>query len=263
VRAGPAKPAAPAELLPEISYVQAPLPEAESQLRERLLGKVLELKRLDAFAVLGVPRSASAAEIKKAYYQLAREWHPGKRDSAASAEVRELAYEIYQLLTQAHDTLTSRDDRERYLRELEQGRVQKEIGPQVARMMSAEQRFRRGQELIRKGDFTSAREELEKAVKQAPQEGEFHAYLGWAIFRESGSKSAADRALEELNASARLSPGRDVTHLFSGYIYKALKDMDRAEEHFEKALECNPGCKEALEELSVIAWAHKLTQKAH
>jgi DnaJ family protein A protein 3 len=55
-------------------------------------------QRKDYYEILGVPKNASAKEIKKSYYQLAKKYHPdtNKADSNSSKKFQEVseAYEV-------------------------------------------------------------------------------------------------------------------------------------------------------------------------
>jgi len=60
------------------------------------------------YDLLGVEKDATTAQIKKAYYKLAREWHPDKNPDDPKAEDK------FKELTQAYEVLSDTEKRERY-----------------------------------------------------------------------------------------------------------------------------------------------------
>ena len=62
----------------------------------------------DLYEVLGVPKDASADDIKKAYRKLARKYHPDRNPDDASAEER------FKEISHAHDVLSDPQKRKQY-----------------------------------------------------------------------------------------------------------------------------------------------------
>ena len=64
------------------------------------------LARKDYYDILGVPRNASAKDIKKSYYQLAKKYHPdtNKNDPNAQKKFQEVS-EAYEVSITTYSTL--------------------------------------------------------------------------------------------------------------------------------------------------------------
>ena len=120
--------------------------------------------------------------------------------------------------------------------------------------MNAELQFQKGKVFLKKRDYTSARESFGWAAKLVPEEGEYLAYLGWALFLAADNKQGNDAltAVRNLKKAAALNPSLEVTQLFLGAVYKEQKLRDIAALHFRKALEINPESLEARRELSLL-----------
>jgi len=230
----------------------------EGLLRERLAARVAAMRKQDHYEVLGVPTTAKPEDIHESYLLLAREFHPDKLAGSASAEIRQLTEQIYNLVTLAHDTLMDPPEREKYKAALDAGAVKGEgVGQDVSRILNAEGRFQRGEELLRQKNWSEAYQAFSEAVELYGEEGEFHAFKGWARFQMDPERNAVE-ALRELERAIQLNPKSDRTYLFAGYIHKATGRTDLAEQHFEKAIQVNPSCDEALKELSLLTWAARL-----
>ncbi|MBS2030956.1 MAG: response regulator [Deltaproteobacteria bacterium] len=240
-------------LLPELSAVISLHISAEERaLRERLAAATVALKKKDYFQMLGVAPNASADAIKQAYFVLAKEYHPDRVYRSASAEVRNLANEIYQLLSTAYETLKDPEERERYVSDLAKG-IKKDVSDEVSKILAAEGKFQRGEELLRKRQYSAAHDAFQEAVGLYDQEGEFHAFLGWTLFQtDPRNPDVARRAMDDIERAIRLNPKVDKSYLFLGYIHKATGRPDKAEQQFERAIQCNPDCTEALRELRLL-----------
>jgi DNA-binding response OmpR family regulator/curved DNA-binding protein CbpA len=250
-RPATAKPRPADSLLPELSGVTSldKLSSVESNRREQLAAKVAQMRQQDFFEVLGVDRNADREAVKRAYFVKAKEYHPDRHFSKASGETRALAQQMYELISQAHDTLTDPGERARYLQGLDQG-DKPQVGPDVSKLLAAEGKFQRGEELMRQRSYTEALRLFDEAIGLYADEGEFHAWRGWALFQSNPART--EESMVAIEQAIRLNPKQDKSYLFLGYILKAAGRPDKAEKQFEKAIQCNPDCTEALRELRLL-----------
>jgi len=65
---------------------------------------------VDYYKVLNIQRSATKNEIKKAYYKLAKEWHPDKH----KGDDKEVAEEKFKKISEAHQVLSNEESRDVY-----------------------------------------------------------------------------------------------------------------------------------------------------
>ncbi|KAL1514571.1 hypothetical protein AB1Y20_003665 [Prymnesium parvum] len=71
--------------------------------------RIKQKGKVDDYKILGVVRSASAREIKKAYHKLAMKWHPDK-----NPDDKEAASEKFKKIARAYEVLGDEDTRRRY-----------------------------------------------------------------------------------------------------------------------------------------------------
>lgn len=221
--------------LPELSASHPSSQGDDEEIRSRLSAKLEELSALNHFQVLGVPPSATTEEIKRAYFNLARHYHPEKFEG--SEEAKRLTGEVYRLLTHAQEVLVSPGERGAYERSLHQTEPPRSSHDTLA----AENHFHRGEQLARSGKFVAAVEALEEAVRLQPQEGPFRAWLGWSRFRANpDNPQALAQALASLEQAAHLSPHSEWSYLFTGLVHQALGRPDKALKSLKQAQACNP-----------------------
>ena len=94
---------------------------------------------------------------------------------------------------------------------------------------------------------------LEKAVKLYQEEPEYLCYLALAKFKAaSGDAALLSQANELIQKAIRLNANLDKAHLFHGYMLKEAGRLREAGKRFERAIQCNPDCTEALRELRLV-----------
>ncbi|MBX3044978.1 MAG: DnaJ domain-containing protein [Candidatus Kapabacteria bacterium] len=71
------------------------------------------MKVIDYYKVLGIPRTASADDVKRAYYKLARKYHPDHTENDSKS------LDKFLLIREAYFNLADIDNRIKYKFELE------------------------------------------------------------------------------------------------------------------------------------------------
>jgi tetratricopeptide (TPR) repeat protein len=162
-----------------------------------------------------------------------------------------MANSLFQRIGEAYETLSNKVKRQRYLLELQGDK--REDRDEAKIIIEAENAFQRGVVLLNKNNFAQAHKELEKAVNLYQEEPEYLCYLGWAKFKSAaGDAIMLEQAKELIQKSIRLNPNLDKGHLFHGYMLKEAGRLPEAEKKFERAIQCNQKCTEALRELRLI-----------
>ncbi|MEW5901635.1 MAG: DnaJ domain-containing protein, partial [Acidobacteriota bacterium] len=88
-------------------------PGHEAQLEEVRAFKE-KLLTSNYYQILGVTKASSEEDIKRAYFQLARKFHPDRFDRSMPAGERALIEDVFDKITKAYRTLTSRELRKGY-----------------------------------------------------------------------------------------------------------------------------------------------------
>jgi curved DNA-binding protein CbpA len=164
---------------------------------------------LSHYDLLGVARDAPAEEIRRAYFDKSRLFHPDLRHRPDLAALEKELTAVFERLKIAHDTLADANAREEYDRGLDEnvGAVFAEEGTAdpAARRQLAARNFERALELITAKDYSPAVELLQEAVRFAPDRVEYRFRLGEVQLKNA---NWVDRGLENLKEATRLAPSR-------------------------------------------------------
>jgi tetratricopeptide (TPR) repeat protein len=163
--------------------------------------KYVALDELDFYALLGLARDAAPAAVRRAYLDAAKRYHP---DALARAgldrETREKAGRVFTAIGKAHAVLSDPKRRRSYDASLDSD----ETDLDAERLAAAETNYRKGEILMRQGNFRGALEFLRPAVELWPEDATYQGSLGWALFKAAPSDPI--RAREHLERALALDP---------------------------------------------------------
>jgi DNA-binding response OmpR family regulator/tetratricopeptide (TPR) repeat protein len=272
-RRGAPAPASPTASPPAGFVAAVAPPQTSGALSGGQLSMVAETVRTqDYFWTLGIDHDASPTDVDRAYDSHARSFHPD-RYRHSSDEDRKVAREIFDRLGEAHRTLRDPARRRSYVAKLERGGSDRDpegadsvtdvssfIDAPVASSASnaaARSLYEAGVEHLRGRRHHEAVEAFRQAARLVPNEAEYRASLGWALFREAPADARAGRAaLAELRRAVQLDARNRRAAEYLAQIYAQTGQSELAIQELERLLELDPTAHDAAEELRRLRALH-------
>jgi len=202
------------------------------------------------FEMLGLAAGASIDEVKNAYFQLAKAWHPD-RLPAALADSRDACARVFARLSEAHQTLSDPETRTRYARLMKEGGDTPEQQQEIANVVSAAVEFQKAEICLKKNDLAQAETLARHAVQLDPVQAEYRALLAWleALKPEAQSLEATQVQIEALAEAIKTNPRCERAYLYRAMLYKRQHRDGLAFKDFQNVVELNPKNIEAQREI--------------
>lgn len=202
-------------------------------LRREVLERHAALRELDHYGVLGIDREADAGAVKRAYLTAAKRFHPDALSGQGLSDVREQATALFARVARAYATLSDSRTRKDYDAELD-GHATTDAD----RIANAEALYRKGEILLKAGDFAGAVPFLKPAVELWPDEPVYRSALGWALFKKTPPD--LEGAQDQLEAAVSGGDDNATAHLRLSIVLKEAGDADGATRHAARAKAIDP-----------------------
>jgi DNA-binding response OmpR family regulator/tetratricopeptide (TPR) repeat protein len=259
--------APPVSSLPVLGAPATPPPTTAPLASGQLSMMLQTVRTQDYFWALDVERDAPPADIDRAYEALARSFH-ADRYRLSPEDDRKAAQEIFDKLAEGHRTLRDPVKRKAYVAKLTRAEdaAGEEVPPERARSMTpfipssapaaspsnaaARALYEVGLEHLKARRHHEAVEALRQAARLVPNEADFRAALGWALFRQAPADARAGRAaVAELRRALQLDERHRPAAQHLAEIYAQTGQPDLAVQELERLLAIDPGATEVAEEL--------------
>lgn len=209
------------------------------------------------YEVIQMPTTASADEIKNAYYALARRYHPDRFHLKSGTPLHAKISSAFARITQAYETLTDANARLAYDQAMERARqfakttakpaapeadVADEINFDEASHAASESdrpeyNFREGVAALQQGRINAAITYLASAARLLPDEARYRAHYGRALAASDATRRLAEN---EMQAAVKLEPGNADFRTMLAELYFELKFNRRAQTEVDRALALDP-----------------------
>ncbi len=230
--------------------------EWEKHLQQRLEW----LQEATHYQVLGIGETAGTAEIKQAYYALAKKYHPDLFfGQEFSPKARSCVFDLFEKIRKAHEVLKDPASREKY----DQQRRYQQAAPAGTEggagsaqeaQGEAESYYQQGTQRIEQADYEGALPFLRYAVTLAPDVPLYRSALARALRHNPRYKKEAE---ENFLRCIELDPRQADYYVELGLFYKAAGFPKRAENQFRSALQRDPRNRTAQLELKLLAAGEK------
>lgn len=244
---------------PRPAPARAKRSSAEARETEALIKQKLLDARGDHFQVLGVATSATAEQIRGAYFNLARKLHPDRLSSLGITDDNRDAQRLFAQINTAFAVLNDPKQREEYQRVLSRGgeeavRAENAQAEELAgRVMRAEEAFRRGEMALRRNALEQAVADFGEAADLQPKEAEYQAMFAWAKFAAAPDKTAlANDTRKALQRAAESDDQSPTARFYLGRVERMLGREREALQHFQAVLMIKPNHAEAASEARVL-----------
>lgn len=209
--------------------------------------------RADCFALLGVPRTASTDEVKAAFLELAKVFHPDRLPASLHHLLSKMRA-VFESVREAYETLQNESSRAIYEAGLvgEKPPTENKLSP----AQEAAEAYKRGETLFRKRDYAGAELEYHRAYFLDSKANSLAAEA-WAIHLNPERREQAPVAKQMMIEAAKKDPNCERAQYQLGVIARVEGDMDRAEKHFREAVRLSPRHLEANQELRLIQMRKK------
>jgi tetratricopeptide (TPR) repeat protein len=205
------------------------------------------------YQILGITKQATEEDIKKAYFQLARKFHPDRFDRSTPASDRAKIEDVFDKITKAYRTLTSRELRKVY--DIKTPAAGAEgSGKDVFK--KADTKFRQAKTLYNQGRFEDAVFLLEEVVRLDKTKGPYFLLLALA---ETKIPAFRRKSEGHFVKAIELEPWNPECYVGLGILYRQEGMTLKATKLFHKALEYDDEHETALKELEALTGGQKKT----
>ncbi|MBI5746212.1 MAG: DnaJ domain-containing protein, partial [Nitrospirae bacterium] len=214
--------------------------------RQKIIDVHNAMAGMDHYQILGLKKGASGDEVKKAYFRLAKEYHPDIHYQEGMDEMKGMLEAIFRKITESYDVLSVDQKKQEYDLYSVISKHERRKPKEEKTDVRAQSQYQRALDAFNKGDLREAVNSIEWAIRIEPTRPVYYTLLGQILSRIPGRTKDAENGFIK---AIELAPSNPENYIGLGLIYKKGGMKQRAIKTFEEALVWDPENREAKKEL--------------
>lgn len=197
-----------------------------------------EMEGKDFYQLLGVAETAQPQDIRKAYFRLAKLYHPDRHFNPQLSDLKGPLEAIFSRLSEAYNTLSSPSLRAEY--DIKRASTVQKTEPEeekADRKATAANQFNKGYRDFKAGNFWGASEAFRWASRLDPTNSKYFYYLGLSLAQMPRRGHEAE---ESFKKAIEIEPTRTEYYIELGNLYLSNNMKTRAASLYREALRWDP-----------------------
>jgi curved DNA-binding protein CbpA len=228
-----------------------PLTAEQVTLKTKILERAEQITSQDYFQMLGLEHDASIEAVQKAFFSLAKVWHPDRLPPAL-VDVKDACSKVFSHLTEAHATLTDPAKRKDYMQLLKEGGATPQDQAKIQAVLEAATEFQKAEFLLKRNqNDPQAYAIVKRCVSLDPDQADYMATLAW-LDAQKPEWLSREKTLEKiaiLDRCIQKNENCERAFFYRGMLYKRIDEPNKALKDFKKAAELNPRNLDAMREV--------------
>ncbi|MBS2015360.1 MAG: DnaJ domain-containing protein [Deltaproteobacteria bacterium] len=228
----------------------APLTAEQSSLKQKIVERAAQISGQDYFQMLGLDREATPEQVQKAFFNLAKIWHPDRLPPAL-VDVKDACSKVFTHLTDAQQTLCDPEKRADYMKLLKEGGATPDDQAKIQAVLEAAMEFQKAEVLLRRNDLNGAYEIAKRCLALDPEQADYLAVVTW-IDAQKPEWTGREKTLEKiavLDRCIKMNEHCERAYFFRGMLYKRIEEHAKAFKDFKKSADMNPRNLDAAREV--------------
>lgn len=246
----PAAPSPQAAAAP-VAQTSSPEPSGDDSGDTEFLAELAELEEklaqgVHAFALFGLPLTATKRDVRGAWGDLSRKFHPDALQRQGRSDLRERVGHVFASLSEAQQILGDAEQREQLRATIEKGEFETtkdghDATAQAHAAFRSEMIAKEADKLLRSNKFARALERYQEAASLSADEPDVVAAMAWCTYQTSPKAVHDSRiAYDTLATVIRDYPRTSRAHYFLGFVLVDQGNAPAAIDSFSKAGELDP-----------------------